>query len=323
MAKPEDDGSCSQVAGAFTAALFLRAQRSLSQRPSQRHLRRARRAHSAHSTREQSGKIGAEALYAYLKKNHGITMPHSRVPPIKVRTIATTIPKSSRWSRFIRAIATATSTRARREPQRGITSPRRKAGGSLPGSGGMRWPKGTSWECSPAPTTGLRTFPYACLLAENFTREGLLDAIRKRHAYGATDNIVMDFRATAGGLEHFMGDAFTGTAEPKFTVHVIGTDPIKQFDLIKDKKFIYTSRPGTRQLSVAIHRHATHTGRKLVLRESPAGRWAASLEFTRVDQAPITITSTLVSVFAAFWVAGTRKVGGVEAVTSRPAGISG
>ena len=53
------------------------------------------------------------------------------------------------------------------------------------------------------------------------------------------------------GFRTKSGEAFTGTAAPKFTVHVIGTNPIKQFDLIKDKKFIYTFRPGTRQLNVA------------------------------------------------------------------------
>ena len=36
---------------------------------------------------------------------------------------------------------------------------------------------------------------YALILAEDFTRQGLLDAMRKRHAYAATDNIIVDFRA--------------------------------------------------------------------------------------------------------------------------------
>jgi len=91
---------------------------------------------------------------------------------------------------------------------------------------------------------------YACLLAENLTRAGLLDAIRKRHAYGATDNIVLDFRASAGAAEHLMGESFSGPAEPKLSVRVIGTNAIKQVDIIKDRKFIYTSRPGTRQFNV-------------------------------------------------------------------------
>ena len=52
-----------------------------------------------------------------------------------------------------------------------------------------------------------------------------MDAIRKRHAYGATDNIVLEFRASAGGTEHIMGDAFTSAVSPKFSVKVQGTKP--------------------------------------------------------------------------------------------------
>ena len=47
---------------------------------------------------------------------------------------------------------------------------------------------------------------YACLLAPSASREDLFDAMRKRHAYGATDNIVLDFQATAGGDTYIMGD---------------------------------------------------------------------------------------------------------------------
>ncbi len=87
---------------------------------------------------------------------------------------------------------------------------------------------------------------YAAIVAENFTREGLLDAMRKRHAYAATDNIVVDFRARAGTAEHIMGDSFTAAETPQLLVRALGTGAIKQIDLIKDRKFLYTSRPGTR-----------------------------------------------------------------------------
>src|SRR5262249_7759696 len=33
---------------------------------------------------------------------------------------------------------------------------------------------------------------YACVLAEEFTRKGLVEAMKKRHTYAATDNIVLD-----------------------------------------------------------------------------------------------------------------------------------
>ena len=33
------------------------------------------------------------------------------------------------------------------------------------------------------------------------TREALLDAMKRRHSYGATDNIVLDYRLQTGGRE--------------------------------------------------------------------------------------------------------------------------
>ena len=39
---------------------------------------------------------------------------------------------------------------------------------------------------------------YSMILAEENSREALVDAIRKRHTYGATDNIIIDFRLLDG-----------------------------------------------------------------------------------------------------------------------------
>jgi hypothetical protein len=77
----------------------------------------------------------------------------------------------------------------------------------------------------------------------------LLDAMRKRHAYAATDNIVLDFQAVTGRAAHLMGDIVTAQAkeDPQFLVRVSGTAAIKQVDLIKNHAFIYTTRPDTRQ----------------------------------------------------------------------------
>ena len=90
---------------------------------------------------------------------------------------------------------------------------------------------------------------YACLLTENFTREGLLDAIRKRHAYGATDNIILDFRARSGTAAYIMGDSFQADAAPQLSVRAVGTGAIKQIDVVKNQKFIYTLRPGVKEAS--------------------------------------------------------------------------
>ena len=88
---------------------------------------------------------------------------------------------------------------------------------------------------------------YACLIAADFSREGLLDAIRKRHAYGATDNIVLDVQARVGDAAYLMGDIIRARRAPRLTVRVIGTGAIQQIDVIKNARFLFTRRPNTVQ----------------------------------------------------------------------------
>ena len=75
---------------------------------------------------------------------------------------------------------------------------------------------------------------YACTIAEGFTREGLLDAMRRRHNYAATDSTVLDHRTGANGKDCLPGDIVA--AEPsefELRVRVSGTAPAKQIDVIQ------------------------------------------------------------------------------------------
>jgi hypothetical protein len=85
---------------------------------------------------------------------------------------------------------------------------------------------------------------YACILVEQFTRQGLVDAMRKRHTYAATDAIVMDFRASTAEGTFLMGDIFDSKSQPKLEVNVLGTAPIKQIDVIKNNTYVYKINPG-------------------------------------------------------------------------------
>ena len=80
---------------------------------------------------------------------------------------------------------------------------------------------------------------YACVLAEEFSRKGLVEAMKKRHTYGATDNIIVDFRAGQLGI---MGDEIA-TNDPRFDVTVIGTAPLDYVDIIRNGKVVHTARP--------------------------------------------------------------------------------
>ena len=85
---------------------------------------------------------------------------------------------------------------------------------------------------------------YACVYAEDHSRQALLKAMKKRHTYAATDNIILDFRmndAETGTL--MMGDSFRTESLPTIWLRVLGTGRIRQIDLIKDNDVLYSAKP--------------------------------------------------------------------------------
>ncbi len=84
---------------------------------------------------------------------------------------------------------------------------------------------------------------YCIVLAERHDREAILDAMKKRHVYGATDNIILDVRSGT----HIQGDEFKTDAPPKLEFNVIGTKPIRQIDILKDSKVVETIKPGKQE----------------------------------------------------------------------------
>ncbi|HTM48981.1 MAG TPA: hypothetical protein VL285_09885 [Bryobacteraceae bacterium] len=80
---------------------------------------------------------------------------------------------------------------------------------------------------------------YTLIYSPSVAREAIVESMRKRHAYGATDNIILDFRCG----EHMMGDSFTAPGSPRFQVKVIGTAPIAKVEIIKDGKFVFDTQP--------------------------------------------------------------------------------
>jgi len=77
------------------------------------------------------------------------------------------------------------------------------------------------------------------------TRTAILSALKARHVYGSTDDIVADFRSGT----HFMGDIFTTTTAPVFTVRLWGTAAFQNVVLIKDGNVIYSPAPAGKAIS--------------------------------------------------------------------------
>jgi hypothetical protein len=84
---------------------------------------------------------------------------------------------------------------------------------------------------------------YAMAFAENSSREAVVKALKQRHVYASTDNIIADVRASADGHEHFMGDEFIAHEAPKFLVKLRGTAPFSKVVLVKDDVEIHTITP--------------------------------------------------------------------------------
>lgn len=85
---------------------------------------------------------------------------------------------------------------------------------------------------------------YTMIYTPSTARTDIVESMRKRHAYGATDNILLDYSATdSSNRQHFMGDAFTSKSAPRFNVKVTGTSKIATVEIIKDGKFVFTTRP--------------------------------------------------------------------------------
>jgi hypothetical protein len=87
-------------------------------------------------------------------------------------------------------------------------------------------------------------FSYAMVYTDDLSRQGVLNAIHRRHTYGATDNIVMDVRMG----EHFMGDEFTLAKALPLRVKAIGTGMVDKVDVIKDNNVVYSTSPNTQKV---------------------------------------------------------------------------
>jgi len=81
---------------------------------------------------------------------------------------------------------------------------------------------------------------YCNVWAEDITPDAIVRAMKARHVYGATDNIIADVRCG----EHFMGDEFTTRERPTLTVRLRGTAPWARVHIIKDGAYAHTVEPG-------------------------------------------------------------------------------
>jgi hypothetical protein len=87
---------------------------------------------------------------------------------------------------------------------------------------------------------------YAMVYTPAQQRQPVFDAMKKRHAYGATDNIVLEFRLGP----HFMGDDVKESRRQKLRVKARGTGSIQTVHVIRDAAYIYKAEPRKQEIDI-------------------------------------------------------------------------
>ena len=224
---------------AFTPMFTYERSVSLPRRPPQRDVRRARRPHPAPAGRRRRASADADdtkMLYDYLKELGGICASH---------TSATGM--GTDWRDNDPKVEPIVEIyQGHRNSYEHLGAPRvaRRPGEAI---GGWQ-PLGMVWNALAmqyrlgfqASSDHISThISYAVALAEDRTRAAILDAFKKRHCYGATDNIVLDVRSG----DHLMGDEFDADGPVRLKVMAHGTRPIARVDIIKDFVYVYSTEP--------------------------------------------------------------------------------
>ena len=92
---------------------------------------------------------------------------------------------------------------------------------------------------------------YAVVLAEDPTRQGIIDAFKQRHCYAANDNIVLDVRSG----DHIMGDEWTSSEPATIAIRAIGTRPIADLEIVRQldgevPRSVYHAEPGEAEIAL-------------------------------------------------------------------------
>jgi hypothetical protein len=88
---------------------------------------------------------------------------------------------------------------------------------------------------------------YAMVWAEERSRAGIMEALRARRTYAATDNIVLEFWIG----DHFMGEEFAADEVPPIRIKAVGTNTISDIQVIRNNTSIYQNPGGSRELDLS------------------------------------------------------------------------
>ncbi|MDP3000283.1 MAG: hypothetical protein Q8N47_22550 [Bryobacterales bacterium] len=197
---------------------------------------------------EATGKTGARSLYDYLRRLKAIAIPHT-----SAGNMGTDWRDNGQEVEPLVEIYQGDRVSAEYEgaPKAAYEgNPTMQPGGFRPlGYVWNAWEKGYKLGVQASSDHISTHISYACTLAQDFSRQGLIDAMQKRHSYGATDNIILDYRLQTGNVEYIQGDIGEAAGPVRLVVKAIGTRPIRQIDIIKNNTFVHTRQPMAKDVS--------------------------------------------------------------------------
>jgi hypothetical protein len=82
---------------------------------------------------------------------------------------------------------------------------------------------------------------YCNLYVKDLTREGILEALRLRHVYASTDNILADVESGS----HLMGEEFSTQDLPLLKIKLQGTSNFAKVVIVRDGKYVYSTAPNS------------------------------------------------------------------------------
>ena len=86
---------------------------------------------------------------------------------------------------------------------------------------------------------------YACVWAPELTNEAILDAIKQRRTYAASDNVVLRFEARRAGAAPFkMGEELVAGRSPEFQLQAVAPAPVASVEIIRSGEVVYSAEPG-------------------------------------------------------------------------------
>jgi hypothetical protein len=199
---------------------------------------------------EARGDEGAAGLYAYLRKFSGVTSSHTSAtgagtdfrdndPDLE--------PVVEIYQGYRSNFETAGAPRAptRKESEKFVA-----------GYVWSAWAKGLKLGVQSSSDHVSTHISYADFYVDRVDRSAILEAMRARRAFAATDNILVDLRMG----DHFMGESFSAPAPPVLTAYVAGTGPIKRVEVIKSNRIVYTAPGAGREMRFTFTDREKHSG---------------------------------------------------------------